>query len=194
MTKETDNKQSRNIHASGSLQFGLALFFGFIFGFLLQKGGVCYYRVILRQLLLEDFTVIKVIFSAVITGMIGIYAMRSMGWIKLHKKSGSLGATLPGPLIFGVGFGILGYCPGTSVGAVGHGALDALIGGVVGITLGAGLYAAAYPRLERRILHYGSFQDKTLIDLFKVSTPWPVVLPVALLLAGFLWLIERAGL
>ena len=194
MTNVTGNKKLENIRASKSLQFGLALLFGFIFGFLLQRGGVCYYRVIIGQLLLKDFTVLKVILSAVITGMIGIYAMRSRGWIKLHKKSGSLGTTLPGPLIFGIGFGILGYCPGTSVGAVGHGALDALIGGVIGITIGAGLYAAVYPRLKKRILGLGSFRDKTLIDLLKVSNPWLIVLPAALLIIAFLSLIELAGL
>lgn len=194
MTEEIDNKKLKNTRASRSIQFGLALIFGFIFGFLLQKGGVCYYRVIIGQLLLKDFTVIKVILSAVITGMIGIYAMKAAGWIRLHKKTGSLGATLPGPLIFGVGFGILGYCPGTSVGAVGHGALDALIGGVIGITIGAGLYAAVYPRLKKRVLEFGSFRDKTLIDLLNLSNPWPAVIPAALLLTVFLYLIERAGL
>jgi len=194
MTNDTDSGKLQTIRASKPLQFGLALFFGFIFGFLLQKGGVCYYRVILGQLLLKDFTVIKVILSAVITGMIGIYAMRSMGWVTLHKKSGSLGTTIPGPLIFGIGFGLLGYCPGTSVGAAGHGALDALIGGIIGITIGAGLYAAVYPRLKKRVLGYGSFRDKTLIDCLKVTNPWTVVLPVVLLLVLFLCLIETAGL
>jgi hypothetical protein len=180
-------------HNNKPLQLGLGLFFGFCFGFLLQKGRVCDYEVIMRQLLLEDFTVLKVMLTAAVTGMIGVYAMRSAGWIVLHKKTGSLGKSIPGPLIFGVGFATLGYCPGTSVGAVGHGALDALIGGG-GMLIGAGLYAAAYPRLRARVLNVGEFGDKTLIDVLRVRNPWLVILPVAAVIICAMVVIEWAGL
>ncbi len=179
-------------HQSGK-QYIFGLLIGFAFGFLLQKGGVCDYEVIMRQLLLEDFTVVKVILTAIVTGMIGIYAMRAAGWVQLHKKSGSLGSTLPGPLLFGVGFALLGYCPGTSVGAVGHGALDALIGGVIGIMIGAALYAAVYPKLEKNVLHVGEFGDKTLIDLLGIENVWLVIVPAALVMVGFLFGLERMG-
>ena len=183
------------IRQSRPLQYVLGLVFGFVFGFLLQKGGVCRYEVIMRQLLLQDFTVVKVMLSAVVTGMIGVYAMRGVGWVSLHKKGGSLGTSIPGPLIFGVGFGLLGYCPGTSVGAVGHGALDALVGGIGGITLGAGLYAAVYPRLKNRVLgRGGSLGDKTLVDVLRARNPWTVVVPVAVALIGLLALLEQLGL
>lgn len=182
------------IHNRKGLQYLLGLMFGFCFGFLLQKGRVCYYEVILRQLLLEDFTVLKVMLSAAVTGMIGVYAMRGAGWVKLHKKSGSLGTSIPGPLIFGIGFAALGYCPGTSIGAIGHGALDAFIGGLIGIILGAGLYAAAYPTLKKRVLNVGSFGDKTLIDVVHARNPWTVVVPVAVVLIGAMMLLEKMGL
>lgn len=174
-------------------QYLLGSLIGFGFGFLLQKGGVCDYEVIMKQLLLQDFTVAKVILTAIGTGMVGIYAMRGAGWVELHKKSGSLGATLPGPLIFGIGFALLGYCPGTSVGAVGHGALDALVGGVIGIMAGAGLYAAAYPAIKRRILPIGQFGDKTLIDLLGLTNPWFAVVPTVLLIVAVLLALESLG-
>jgi len=98
---------------------------------LLQKGGVTRYDVIIGQLLLTDFTVLKVMLSAVVTGMVGVYALKGAGLANLHPKPGSLGSTAVGGLIFGLGFGILGYCPGTVVGAVAQGSLDALFGGVV---------------------------------------------------------------
>lgn len=182
------------LHNSTWIQYFLGLAIGFLFGFFLQKGGVCYYDTILQQLLLQDFTVVKIILTAIVTGMVGIYAMRDLGWITLHKKSGSLGATIPGPLIFGVGFAILGYCPGTAVGAVGHGALDALIGGILGIMAGAGLYAAVYPRLKEQVLPLGSFGDKTMIDLVQAKNPWLVIIPVAVFITGFLVVLEIAGL
>jgi len=168
------------------------LVFGILFGFLLQKGGVTKYDVIVGQLLLEDFTVLKVMLSAVVTGMIGIYAMKSLGRVELHPKPGSLGASVVGGLIFGAGFATLGYCPGTIAGAVGNGYLDALVGGVAGILIGAGLFAALYPRLKISILHKGDWGDITLPRLFRVND-WVVVIPVAVLIVGFLLWMRASG-
>ena len=103
-------------------QLFLGLIFGVVFGFLLQKGGATRYEVILGQLLLTDFTVLKIMLTAVLVGMPGVYAMKEMGWVSLAPKSGSLGMNVIGGLIFGAGFALLGYCPGTIVGAIGSGA------------------------------------------------------------------------
>ena len=112
------------------------LLFGIIFGFLLQKGGVTKYDVIINQLLLTDFTVLKIMLSAVFTGMIGLYFMQNRGWIKLRPKAGSWGKNAIGGLIFGIGFALLGYCPGTIAGAIGNGYLDAITAGLIGIVIG----------------------------------------------------------
>ena len=167
--------------------------FGIIFGFLLQKGGVTKYDVILGQLLLEDFTVIKIMLSAAVTGMIGIHLMKSLGWIQLKPKAGSWGKNAVGGLIFGLGFAVLGYCPGTIAGAVGNGYLDALTGGLIGIIVGSGLFAALYPRLKAGILSKGDFGDLTLPRLLKVND-WVVIVPLSGLIVLLLFLMERAGL
>lgn len=180
----------KKLHSRKGIQNLLGLVIGFSFGFLLQKGGVCDYEVIMRQLLLEDFTVMKIILTAIVTGMLGVYAMRDAGWVELHKKPGSLGSSIPGPLIFGVGFALLGYCPGTSVGAIGHGALDALVGGL-GIMIGAGIYAETYPFWQKRVLHIGDFGDKTLIELVHARNPWTVIIPAAVIIIIFLIFLER---
>ena len=157
------------------------LIFGIIFGFLLQKGGVTKYDVIVGQLLLTDHTVLIVMLSAVLTGMIGLHILKAFGFIKLAPKSGSVGQNIIGGLIFGIGFALLGYCPGTIAGAIGNGYLDAITGGLAGILIGSGLYAALYPRLRPKILKVGNFGDLTLPRLFKVND-WVVVIPVALLI------------
>ena len=167
--------------------------FGIIFGFLLQKGGVTKFDVIVGQLLLNDFTVVKIMLSAVVTGMIGIHLMKSLGWIQLNPKSGSWGKNAIGGLIFGLGFALLGYCPGTIAGAIGNGYLDALVGGLAGILLGSGLFAAAYPSLRDGILKKGDFGNLTLPRLFKVSD-WAVIVPLSILIVFLLYLMERAGL
>ena len=130
------------------IQLVWGLLLGIIFGFLLQKSGVTKYDVIIGQLLLTDFTVLKVMLSAVVTGMLGLHLMQNLGWIKLRPKAGSWGKNAVGGLIFGLGFAILGYCPGTIAGAMGNGYLDAITGGFIGIVLGSGLLAAVYPSLN----------------------------------------------
>lgn len=181
------------LHQQKKLQLLLGLVIGILFGILLQKGGVTYYDVILNQLLLTDFTVVKIMLSAVVTGMIGIYLMRQMGWVRLNPKPGSLGTSLIGGLIFGAGFATLGYCPGTIAGAIGNGFLDALVGGLVGILLGAALFAAVFPKLDQSILNWGNFGNITLPELLKVK-PWLVIIPVVVLIILLLRWIEAAGL
>lgn len=174
-------------------QLTLGLAFGIVFGFLLQKGGATKYEVILRQLLLEDFTVLKIMLSAVVTGMIGVYTMKSLGWVEIYPKSGSLGKNIIGGLLFGFGFAILGYCPGTIAGAIGNGYLDALVGGVIGMWVGTGLFAALFPRLNRGILQKGDYGDKTFPELLKVND-WVIVVPAVILIVLILVWIESAGL
>jgi len=136
----------RAIRTHRRFQLLMGLLVGIPFGFLLQKGGATRYDVIIGQLLFTDFTVVKIMLSAIVVGTLGVHALRSRGLVQLHPKPGSVGASAIGSLIFGLGFGTLGYCPGTVAGAVGQGSLDALFGGVVGIFIGAGLFAHLYPR------------------------------------------------
>ena len=189
---ENQKNQSVNVKPGRSpLIWGLLV--GIIFGFLLQKGGVTKYNVIIGQLLLEDFTVLKIMLSAVVTGMIGIYFMKTMGWVNLYPKTGSVGMSVIGGLIFGVGFALLGYCPGTVAGAVGNGYMDALFGGVIGILIGAGLFASLYRKVKHGILKKGDLATMTFPQLFKVND-WIVVLPAAALLILILFWLESAGL
>lgn len=181
------------LHARKGAQLLIGLAMGFAFGFLLQKAGVTTYDVIIRQLLFRDFTVLKVMLTAMVTGMIGFHVLKGLGLAQPKVKPGGFGSTLVGALIFGVGFGTLGYCPGTVVGAVGQGALDALFGGLAGALLGAGLFAALYPRLKAGILSKGFFGEATLPQLLKVN-PWVVVVPVSLAVIGLLCWLEVSGL
>ncbi|MDW7680988.1 MAG: YeeE/YedE thiosulfate transporter family protein [bacterium] len=187
---QTKNSEIEPKKDRAPLFWGLA--FGIVFGFLLHKGGATKYDVIIGQLLLTDFTVLKIMLSAVLTGMIGIYAMKTLGWVELYPKSGSVGKNIIGGLIFGIGFAVLGYCPGTIAGAIGNGYLDALVGGVAGILIGAGLFAALYPRLNQGILIKGDFGDVTLPRLFKVND-WLIVGPAVAFIILLLYLIESAG-
>jgi uncharacterized protein len=168
------------LHRQTKTQIVLGLLIGIAFGFLLQKSGVTRYQVVIGQLLLSDFTVLKMMLSAVIVGMIGFHLLKRMGHVQPHIVNGSVGSSLTGGLVFGLGFALLGYCPGTVAGAVGQGALDALFGGFLGMLIGAGLFARIYPVLNAGILHKGKFPAKTLPQLLQVNE-WLVILPVVIL-------------
>lgn len=180
------------LRKNNTAQLLLGLLTGIAFGFLLQKAGVTNYNVIIGQLLLTDFTVVKVMLSAVLVGMIGIYAMKSAGVVRLHCRMGSVGATVIGGLIFGAGFALLGYCPGTAAGAVGTGALDALFG-VVGIAIGAGIFARLYPVLASTILNRGAFPAETVPELLGVR-PVVVVAGVAGMILLLFWVFRVYGI
>jgi len=103
-----------------------------------------------------------------------------------------LGASALGGLMFGVGFAVLGYCPGTVAGAVGHGAIDALVG-MAGIVVGSMIFASAYDRLRGGVLGLGDFGDVTLPRLLRVNV-FVVVVPLTVLLVLFLYVLEKVGL
>ena len=153
-------------------QLGLGFFFGVIFGFLLQKGGVAKYEVLIGMLLLEDFTVAKVMTSAVIVGMIGIYALHTAGLVKLHIKPTRYGANTLGGILFGIGFGLAAYCPGTGAAALGQGNFDA-IAVLLGLMAGSYVFAEASGWLARTVNRWG---DRGVLTLDRVLNLKPRVL------------------
>jgi uncharacterized protein len=150
--------------ATGPTQLVLGFGFGVVFGFLLQKGGVARYEVLMGALLLTDFTVMKIMLSAIVVGMLGIFAMHARGWVKLHVKPTRYAANIIGGLLFGVGFALLGYCPGTGAAALGQGNFDA-IAGVLGLIAGSHLYAEVSHGLAATVLTWGHRGDVMLPDL-----------------------------
>lgn len=179
-------------HTNYSLQKIFGLLIGIGFGFCLQKGGVTSYDTIIGQLLLTDFTVVQVMVSAVLVGMIGIHIMKSLGWIEFHTFTGSIGSSLIGGLLFGVGFGLLGYCPGTVAGAIGQGQIDALLGGAVGLIIGTGIFAHFYPVINAKILSIGIFPVETIPELILLPR-WVVVGIMVVLMTGVLWILQVMG-
>lgn len=152
----------------------LAAIAGLAFGFLLQKGGVAKFDILIGALLLEDFTVVKVMASAIVVGMIGVLLLRRFGRINLHIKPTVLGRNIAGGLLFGVGFGTLAYCPGTDAAAVGQGNLDAITG-IVGMLCGSYLYALTSHTAPLAVFDRGRLGEIRLTDV----TRWPEWLATA---------------
>jgi uncharacterized membrane protein YedE/YeeE len=165
---------------------------GILFGFFLQKGRVLRYDKQVGALRLKDMTIVKFMLSTILVGMVGIYALKDLGVVQLGIKPAMLGSNIIGGLIFGAGWGLLGYCPGTSLGALGEGRWDAAWG-ILGMLAGATAYAEAYPFMKGTVLKWGVYGSITLPDVIGVNH-WfviPVIVVGTLLL--FRWF-ERKGL
>jgi uncharacterized membrane protein YedE/YeeE len=167
------------------VQLALGLLFGIIFGFLLQKGGVAKYHVLVGVLLLEDFTVVKVMLTAITVGAVGVFAMHALGLVKLHVKPTRYAGNIVGGLIFGVGFGLLGYCPGTGAAALGQGNWDA-IAGIAGLMIGSYLFAEASGWLDKTLMKVGDRGKLMLPELVGLRLPVFLVIFVPLLIAGLI--------
>lgn len=165
---------------------------GILFGFLLQKGQVLKYDKQLGALRLTDFTIVKFMLSTVIVAMVGIYLLNDLGLVKLKLKSTVLGANIIGGLIFGAGWGLLGYCPATAVGALGEGRWDSLFG-IVGMLFGAAIYAEVYPALKTNVLSWGNLGKITLPGVLGINH-WLVIAVLILLFVGLFFLFEKKKL
>ena len=150
--------------------------FGLAFGFLLQKGGVGKYPVLMGQLLLRDWTVAKVMLSAIVVGMVGIFTLHHFGQVNLHIKPTRIGANIIGGLVFGAGFALVGYCPGTAAAALGQGNWDAFFG-IAGLIAGSWIFAELSGWTKRTVETWG--------DLGKVLLPDLLHVPRGLFVAGF---------
>jgi uncharacterized membrane protein YedE/YeeE len=165
---------------------------GILFGFFLQKAQVIRYDRQLGALRFMDMTIVKFMLTTILVGMVGVHLLVDLDLAKLSVKSNMLGGNILGGLIFGLGWGLLGYCPGTSAGAVGEGRWDAMFG-VLGMLTGAALFAEAYPRLKTTVLTWGDFGKITLPQILGINHWLIIVFFMVASVMLFLWF-EKKGL
>ncbi len=170
---------------------GFALLLGAGFGAALERGGLGDGRKLSGQFYFRDLTVFKVMFTAIITAMLGLYWAERSGVLDRAALLVPPTYVLPqlvGGLIFGAGFVLAGYCPGTSCVASVSGRLDglaALVGMVAGMLVFGEVAGSLGPFLESTPM-----PGATLSDLLGLPTG-VVVGSITLLALGAFLLIER---
>lgn len=145
-----------------------AIVFGTAFGFLLQKGGVGKYNILLGQLLLQDFTVVKVMMTAVVVGMVGVHTLHHFAKVNLHLQPTRIAAQILGGTAFGCGFALIAYCPGTGAVALGQGSWDVLFG-IAGLIVGSWIFAEFSAVLKETVEKWGDKGKLTLHALLHIS-------------------------
>ncbi|MDQ8184132.1 YeeE/YedE thiosulfate transporter family protein [Pelagicoccus sp. SDUM812002] len=167
-----------------------AIIFGLLFGFLLQKGGVGKLHLLIGALLLEDFTVLRVMLSAILVGMFGAMVLTRLGWAEYSIKPTRWRANIGGGLVFGAGFAFSGYCPGTGAAAIGQGNGDAWFM-AIGMVVGSYIYALASRQLETHLKAAPADSRRIrLPDVFRLG-PLPFAVLFAAALVGVLLLLDR---
>ncbi|MCD8515699.1 MAG: YeeE/YedE family protein [Burkholderiaceae bacterium] len=169
----------------------LGLITGLVFGFLLQKGRVLRYEKQVGAMLFKDMTIFKFMLSAIIVGMFGILAMADMGIINLSHKAMNVGGVVVGGALFGIGWAIMGFCPGTAMGAIGEGRWHAIFA-LIGMMLGAAIYAEIFPAVNDTILSWANFGKISLPDVLGVNQ-WIVAIVFTAICLALFRLFEKKG-
>jgi uncharacterized protein len=176
---------------SSSIEFSLvadlaiALALGIGFGFVLERAGFGSARKLTAVFYLYDMAVVKVMFSAVVTTMAGLFALSALGLLdlgQLYVEPTQWTAQIVGGLLFGAGFLIGGYCPGTSMAAIATGRKDGMVF-ALGMLAGVYAYAEFTPRLDDWY-KATAVADLTLPAATGIGMGWWTLVFVAILLCG----------
>jgi hypothetical protein len=181
---------SAPLYVNGAFGDAAALAVAFVigigFGFFLERAGFGSARKLVSQFYLDDLAVFKVMFTAIVTALVGASLLAGLGVLDLDLIDLTPTFWWPqvvGGLLLGFGFVIGGYCPGTSVAACATGRADALLYGL-GILGGSWAFSEAYPLFSGFFLS-GERGALTLPETFGLPRGVVVLAVVLMALAGF---------
>jgi uncharacterized protein len=164
----------------------VALGIGVAFGFVLERAGFGSARKLVSQFYLDDLSVFKVMFTAIVTAMVGMYVLSLVGVLDLTQLNlvpTNLWPQIVGGLVLGFGFVIGGYCPGTSLVGAATGRIDAWLY-VLGVAAGSYVVGEAFP-LYKSFYESGDYGRLTLPEVFHLPYGVVVVLVLAMAVGGF---------
>jgi uncharacterized membrane protein YedE/YeeE len=174
-----------------AMSLALALLFGIFFGLSLERSGLGDPHRLTGVFYFRDFTVPKVMFTAIVVASTGIYLLSDLHLLDLERVyiiPTFFWPQLAGGLIFGVGFVVSGYCPGTAVTGFASGRIDALVT-MAGVSAGSFLFAALFPQMEGFYLS-SDMGVVTVPGLLGVSH-WAVIIGLVVVAGAMFWFLER---
>jgi uncharacterized membrane protein YedE/YeeE len=175
-----------NMEIPEALLLLFALLTGIAFGMFLEKAGFGNARKLVQQFYFTDMAMFKVLFSGIVTAMLGIYWLSYFGLIditQIYINGTYIWPQVIGGIVFGFGFVLAGLCPGTSCVAVFTGKLDGLAV-FAGIFTGLILFAETEPALSG-VLNVSSIGDISLYEMFHMSYGVLTFLIVLVAIAAF---------
>jgi hypothetical protein len=167
---------------SVGVDLAVALLLGLGFGFALERAGFGSARKLTAVFYFYDMAVVKVMFTAIVTAMAGLFALSAVGVLdlaELYVEPTALAAQVLGGLVFGAGFIVGGYCPGTSIAAIATGRKDG-VAFAFGMLAGVLAYAELTPGIDDWI-KANTQGEMTLPSITGLSMGWFVLAFVAFL-------------
>lgn len=165
----------------------IAFVIGILFGFTLERAGFSSSRKLALQFYFRDMTVLKVMFTAIVTAMVGILYLNLADVLdisRIYLNPTYLGAQIAGGAVMGVGFVIGGYCPGTSIVASAIGKIDGFVY-IAGALFGMLVFGEVYPLIQG-LTTSGFIGDATLSDWLHLR-PGTVAFLVILMALGMFY-------
>ena len=172
--------------------FLFAFLIGIGFGFILESSGFSSSRKLVGVFYGYDTVVLKVFFTAALTGMVGLLFLSLFDWIDLdlvYINPTYLYSSIVGGIIMGAGFIMGGFCPGTGFCAASIGKIDAMVF-IGGLFLGIFIFAEGYPLWEG--FYKAKFMGIPTLSQILGLKDGVVVLGVILAAMGMFWLGEWA--
>ena len=182
------SQRERSMVAGGAVALALLLI---IFGVILESAGFGNAKKLVEQFYLTDMRMFKVLFSAIVTGMLGIYWLSYFGVLditQIYINRSYVWPQVLGGILFGIGFVLCGLCPGTSCVAVFSGKLDGLAV-FAGIFAGFILFAETEPFIGR-LIRSSDLGNISLYEWLGWNYGTTTLVIVIFALASF-WLVER---
>lgn len=164
----------------------IAFIIGIGFGFALERGGFGSARILAAQFYFSNMRVLKVMFTAIVTAMLGVYYLSVIGFVDLSLIYISETYILPqviGGLILGIGFVIGGYCPGTSVVSFATGKMDGLMY-ILGVMFGIFIFGEIFPFITD-FYYSTNMGSVTLPEFFHLSYGMVVFLVIIMAVGAF---------
>lgn len=169
----------------------IAVAVGFFFGLFLERGGLGNPHKLVGVFYLRDFTVPKVMFTAILVASCGLYLLADLQLLDMERiwiVSTFFWPQLVGGALFGAGFVVSGYCPGTAVAGLASGRLDALVT-LFGISIGSVLFAVFFPSFET--FYNSSPMGGTTLPMLIGVNHWIIIGTLVVFAAAMFYTMER---
>jgi uncharacterized protein len=186
-----DGPLSQFLKLGYSTEMLLSVFVGMGFGFALERAGFGRSDNLAAVFYGRDFRVLRVMFSAIVTAMLGLYFLdlfRIMPISSIGLLDTYLWAQLVGGLLLGVGFIVGGWCPGTSIVGAVSGKVDAVLF-IGGLVVGSTLFTLGFESFQ--VLQNAGARGRVLLHDFLGVPSGVAVFGVTLFAVGAFWAVGR---
>lgn len=176
---------------SEPVNLGLAIVFGIFFGLSLERGGLGNPHKLSGVFYLRDFTMPRAMFTAIVVASIGLYLLADLHLLALDRiwfVPTFFWPQIVGGALFGVGFFVSGYCPGTAMAGFATGKLDALIT-MIGVGAGSLLFAVLFPYLEK--FYLSSDMDSATLPSLAGVNHWIIIIPLIAVAGGMFFFMDK---